>query len=290
MIESMTGYGGGRARIAGNTVVVSLHSVNNRSFKLNIRMHEFFIRGQQELEELIKGKISRGTIYCHVELDGPMTSARKLDEKTLLHYCRKLQTLAGKAGLPDDIRIEQVAALPGVIREEERWTGELRGLLLQAATKSLNALVASRRKEGSKIEAELRKLLGKIVSLHKKVAAGSKRFLIEHRKKLTGRIKELMGDSRAKIMPDDIAREVAILAERSDIAEELQRLGMQAGQMAKTLSSRKPAGRKLEFIAQEMLREANTMSAKSVSSKLVVPLLELKENIDRVREQAQNVQ
>jgi len=290
MIESMTGYGSGRASLAGSTVVVSLHSVNNRSFKLSVRMHEIFIRGQQELEELIKSKITRGTIYCHVELDGPLASARYLDDKVVQDYCRKLRTLAKKAKLSGDIRIEQVAALPGAVKEEGHWSGELRGLLMQAAGKSVKSLVESRRKEGAKIGADLRKLLDKIISLREQVATGSKKFLIEHRKKLTSRVKDLLAGSGAQIEPSDIAREAAILTERSDIAEELQRLGMHTEQMAKALSRRKPAGRKLEFIAQEMLREANTMSAKSISSKLVVPLLELKENVDRIREQAQNVQ
>jgi uncharacterized protein (TIGR00255 family) len=290
MIESMTGYGSGRARMGGSTVVVSLHSVNNRSFKLNLRMHEFFIRGQQELEELIKGKIVRGTVYCHIELDGPLATAHALDDGVMLAYLRKLRALAKKAGLPDDIRIEQVAALPGVIREEKAWGNKAHGLLMKAARKGLDTLLASRRREGAKIEAEFRSLLAKIVSLCKKVASGRKKSLQEHKKRLAVRIRSLLADSGATVASEDIAREAVFLAERSDIAEELQRLVMHSQQMAKALSGRKPAGRKLEFVAQEMLREANTMSAKSISSKFVAPLLELKETVDRVREQAQNVQ
>ncbi len=299
MIESMTGYGSGGARSrragsaqghAAGAISVSLRSVNNRSFKLTTRLPELLLGAQRELEELLRSRITRGTVYCHVELEGPPAGYMTFDEEVLLTYCRRLRSLAKKAGVPADIRIEQVAALPGVLREDKAAGGELQALLVKAAGKALGSLVASRRREGKKIEKELRGLLEKVVELCRRVETGRKRFLRQHRKRLAGRIRDLLPQTGIKVTPADIAREAAILAERSDVAEELQRLGMHTQQMAKVLSGRKPAGRQLEFVAQEMLREANTMSAKSVSSRLVVPLLELKGSIDRIREQAQNVQ
>ena len=290
MIESMTGYGSGRAHLSGNTVDVTLRSLNSRSFKLTMRLPETILGAQQELEELIKGALTRGTIHCHVELNGPLAASWSLDEEMLLDYCRKLARLAKKTGFPEDIRIEPLAALPGVLRENKAAGSQLRALLSKAAGKALSSLVTSRRREGAQIEKELRDLLAQVNALCGKIQRGRNRSLPNQHKKLSARVNEILSNSSTKVTPAEVAREAAILVERSDIAEELQRLGIHAQQMAKVLSGRKPAGRQLGFIAQEMLREANTMSAKTLSSRLVVPLLELKRNIDRIREQAQNVQ
>lgn len=290
MIESMTGYGSGKAQLAGNVVDVWLRSVNNRTFKLTVRLPEILLKAQQELEELIKGSIARGTVYCQVDVGGPLAGACTIEETTFLDYCRRLRSLARKAGLSDDIRIEHVASLPGALKEAKASGGKLRDLLLKAAGKALRALVKSRRGEGEKIEKELRVLLERSVALCNRVDKDRKKSLRNHMKRLADRMKELLSETGLKTSSADITREAAILAERSDIAEELQRLKMHTQQLAKALSSQKPVGRRLEFIAQEMLREANTMSAKSASTSLVVPLLELKGSIDRVREQAQNVQ
>jgi uncharacterized protein (TIGR00255 family) len=290
MIESMTGYGSGTARLSGNTVNVFLRSVNNRSFKLNIRLPDALLGVQEELEEMIRAAIVRGTVYCSVELDGPPAVTYSLDERAVLEYSRKLRALAKKAGAVPEVRLEVVAALPGVLREEKGSAGAFSGLLSKAAAKAVSSLVASRRREGKKIETELRQQLRTVVALTEKVAEGRARYLRAHRKKLAQRINELLSDTRVKVASGDVLREAAVMAERSDVAEELQRLGVHAQQMRKVLSGNKPAGRQLEFIAQEMLREANTMSAKVVSARLVVPLLGLKGAIDKIREQAQNVQ
>jgi uncharacterized protein (TIGR00255 family) len=271
-------------------VSVSLRSVNNRSFKLTTRLPEFLQGAQRQLEELLRDTIARGTVYCQVEIEGPPAQHMVFDEKALASYCRKLRSAAKKAGVPSDIRIEQVAALPGVLREDRAAGAQLQALLVKAAAKALRSLIASRRSEGTKIEKELRGLLKRVVGLCARVEKARRGFLRRSGKRLADRINDLFSRAGVKIKPADVAREAAIMAERSDVAEELQRLGMHTQQMDKVLSGRKPAGRQLEFISQEMLREANTMSAKSVSSKLVVPLLELKGAVDRIREQAQNVQ
>lgn len=286
----MTGYGSGTARLSGNAVSVFLHSVNNRSFKLSVRLPDALLAAQERLEETIKGRVVRGTVYCSVELDGPPAVRYVLDGQAVLEYSRKLRSLAKKAGAAQDVRLEAVAALPGVLREESGSRSAFTGLLVKAAAKAVDSLVASRRREGKKTGAELRRQLEKVVTLSGKVADGRARYLKAHRKRLEQRINDLLSDTGLKVATGDVLREAAVMAERSDIAEELQRLQVHAQQMKKVLSGDKPAGRQLEFIAQEMLREANTMSAKVVSAKLVVPLLDLKGAIDKIREQAQNVQ
>lgn len=290
MIESMTGYGSARIRQGGTTINVSLRSVNNKSFKLTIRLPEQIAGAQEEVEQLIRAKINRGTIYCQVEVNGPLASAFSLDEKTMVDYYTKLKSLAAKTGAPQDIRLEEVATLPGVVREEKNSSSQLPELVMKVVKKALMALMSSRKKEGVKIEQDLRKYISKITALTGKVKTHRKKFMREYNKKLTARIDELLDSSKIKVSQKDIVREAAIVAERSDIAEELQRLGMHIQQINKILSGSGPAGRQLEFVSQEMLREANTMSAKSVSSEIVVPLLDLKSNVDRIREQVQNVQ
>jgi uncharacterized protein (TIGR00255 family) len=290
MIESMTGYGGGRARLAGNRVEISIRSVNNRSLKLAVRMPDILLGMQQALEEMIKGEVVRGTVFCHVEADGPLAGSYRINESAVLEYCRSLRTVAKKAGLPADIRVEQVAALPGTLREVRTAGRDLQKMMMKAAGEAVSALVKSRRKEGAKIEKELRKLLDRTTRLCAKVRSGQERQLKAHSRRLATRMREILSGTKVNVEPGDVVREAAILAERSDIAEELQRMNMHTQQAVKILSADRPAGRQLEFVSQEMLREANTMSAKSISSRLVPPLLELKSTIDRIREQAQNVQ
>jgi len=291
MIESMTGFGSAAARIAGSKVEVSLRSVNSRSFKLSVRMPDALGRVLPQLEEVIRSRIARGTVYCQVELNGPAAIPYTIDEETLLGYCRALRAVAKKTGLPQGVGIGQLAVLPGAIRYGA-IPGRAQGCatVLKAARKAVGSLLVSRRAEGAKIEGQIRKFVQAIAVICNNVAGSRRKLLRDRRKKLTGRIRELLADSGVEVDKKDILRETALLTERSDIAEELQRLSMHTGLMEKALSISKPAGRRLEFIAQEMLREASTMSAKSASSKLVAPLLELKTNIDRIREQAQNVQ
>jgi len=290
MIESMTGYGSGTVSLSGNTVNVFLRSVNNKSFKLNVKLPEVLLTAQEDVEKVIRNRIVRGTIYCSVDLDGPPAVRYTLDGNAVLEYSRKLRSLAKKAGVATDVRLEVVAGLPGVLKEDRSSLGVFRELLLKAAGKAIETLIASRRREGKKTGAELHQHLKKVVALSTKVADGRAAYLKTHRKRLTKRINDLLSDTRLRIAPGDVLREAAVMAERSDIAEELQRLGVHAQQMKKVLSGKEPAGRQLEFIAQEMLREANTMSAKALSPRLVVPLLELRGAIDKIREQAQNVQ
>jgi len=196
MIESMTGYGSGKANLAGNSVDVWLRSVNNRSFKLTVRLPEILVKAQQELEELIKSSIARGTVYCQVEVGGPLAGACTIEEKTFLDYCRRLRSLARKAGLSDDIRIEHVASLPGALKESKTSGGALRDLLLKAGDKALRALVKSRRSEGEKIEKELRVLLGNIVALCDRVGRDRKKSLKDHMKRLAERMKDLLVEER----------------------------------------------------------------------------------------------
>jgi len=290
MIESMTGYGSGTARLSGSTVSVFLRSVNNRSFKLNVRIPEVLLAAQEELEEMIRGRIVRGTVYCSVETEGSPAVTYSLDEQAVIEYGRRLRALAKKAGAAPQIRIEVVAALPGVLKEKKGPVDMLRRLLMKAAARAVESLVASRCAEGRKTGTELRSLLRTVVALSVKVTGGRAKYLKSYRKKLAQRMNDLLSDTGLEAASADVLREAAVMAERSDITEELQRLGVHAQQMKKVLSGGEPAGRQLEFIAQEMLREANTMSAKAVSPALVVPLLELKGAIDKIREQAQNVQ
>jgi len=290
MIESMTGFGSGSAAHAGSSLDVSLRSINNKSFKLTIRMPDVLSKSHHDIEKLIKPTISRGTIYCLVEIDGPLAASYSVDETAVLNYCSVLRRLARKAGVGDDISIDNLVALPGVVRESKASTEALHEMVNKAAKKALKSLLESRRREGQKIEKNLRDLVEKVASLCEDVERLRKKSLRSYSKKLATRTQELITRSEARLDKNDLAREVAILAERSDIAEELHRLKIHTQQMSKALSTRKPVGRQLEFIAQEMLREANTMSAKSLSSELVVPLLKLKSNVDRIREQAQNVQ
>lgn len=296
-IASMTGFGRATRETPDETFEVEVRAVNNRSLKVQPRLSESASALAARLEHHVRDRVNRGTVYVTVKhrRRGGETSHR-LDEKLLAKWFQALQVMEKDlTGAPHAaFNVAQVAALPGVITTEESVEDDLEAFwerLKAPLDQAVDQLIAMRREEGKGIAKDLDGVATRILDLAKSVEGRVEGAVEDYRNKLRTRIEKLLKGTNIPLPEPDLARELAMFADRSDISEELQRLRSHVDQLRATLKSDgEPVGRKLEFLAQELLREANTMASKSHDTSLVASVLEIKLEIEKVREQVANVE
>ncbi|MBI3726143.1 YicC family protein [bacterium] len=296
-ISSMTGFGRSTRETADEAFEVEVRTVNNRSLKVQPRISESAGALAAHVEHHVREKISRGTIYVtvrHRRRGG--SAAFRLDEALLRTYTKKLMALGKEFGEgAADFDVAQVALLPGVVTAEDALEGDLESFwerLRAPLDEAIERLGAMRREEGQGIARTLAAICDRISALTDAVEGRVEGAVLDYRNKLRSRIEKLLSGTGIPTPEADLARELALFADRSDISEELQRLRSHVAQLRSTLGSQdgEPVGRKLEFLAQELLREANTMAAKSHDTSLVASVLEIKLEVEKIREQVANVE
>lgn len=288
----MTGFGSGRAVVGDEELAVELKSLNHKFCEVKARLP----RELQSLEPLVvkavKDRLARGAVEVTVRRTslGMSGNVPQVDLALAKEYRRALSEIAKATGVEDAPRLQDLVNQPGVLRLEERTVNleVAEKALTQALGTALSALISMRKTEGEAIDADLRARVGLVEKLSKEVAALSPRSVDEYRAKLEERIAEL---SRGMTVdPQRLAQEVAYFAERTDIAEEMTRLTAHIEQFRVLLASNEPSGRKLDFLVQEMHREVNTTGSKSQSSEISTRVVALKAEVERIREQVQNVE
>lgn len=293
MALSMTGCGEGVATVGANSCRVELRTVNNRFFKLSLRTREGLNSLEPQIEAAIRKKVRRGTVQMTLEIAGPLAPGlRRLDQRQLEVYLDDLETLCAKRGISEPRSIDGLLGLPGVCLEaaaaadtaSEAWP-----LVDRALHEALAKLEAMRRAEGETLAADLRTLCAAIRSLVDTIRDRVPAAVEEHRGRLQERIRRLMNLTAATLPPGDLAREMAVLADRSDVAEELVRLESHIDQFDHLLGEDAP-GRALDFLSQELAREANTIASKSSDVSIAHAVVEMKTQIERLREQVQNIE
>ncbi len=293
MIRSMTGFGEARIDEDDHAYHVELRSVNHRYFKVHMRLPEEFSFLETRLEQVLRRHLTRGSVTLRLSVrDLSAEAAQDLNAAAVRAYVERLRQAAGdQADLTIDLAT--LALLPGVCQPHEmddarrqRCAAIIERLTDQAAGR----LVEMRRAEGAALAEDLRRHVEQVRTLTAEIRALAPRMVEQYRDRLAARVQELIADSGAKLADEDLLREVAIFAERSDISEELSRLDSHVEQFLAAMGSGEPAGRKLDFIAQEMLREANTIGSKSADAGISRRVVELKGAIDRIKEQVQNVE
>lgn len=293
MIRSMTGYGEAQSEHNGFAYSVELRSVNNRYFKANIRVDEEFGFLEARLEQLLRERLTRGTVSLRLHVRNLSASAAQdVNVAAIQQYIQQLRTVVG-----DDPRftvdLATLALLPGVcqpheLSEEQRDRSE--AAVLSLAEQAIARLLEMRSTEGWALAEDLRRQGETVRKYAAEVRARAPGVLLEYRDRLKARIGQLIADSNVALAEEDLAREVSIYAERSDISEELIRLDSHLAQFFACINSGEPAGRKLEFIAQEMHREANTIASKAGDATIAGHVIEMKSAIDRIKEQVANVE
>ena len=291
-MKSMTGYGKGEAAGANRKVTIEIKSVNNRFLDINTR----FPKSLSYVEDVVKKKVQevvkRGTldVYYTYEVTGETDKVVETDVPLAAEYLTAMRKIRDEFGLPDDITTMSLVRMQDVLvvtaAEENR--DEIKELFESAAAEAVRSLDAMRTTEGKSVQADLAKLVGNIIVSLKKVVVRAPSVVTEYKEKLSKRIADLL-DSPA-IDEARIATEVAVFADKCDINEEISRLTSHIDQFTKALESNEPQGRRLDFLSQEMNREINTMGSKANDLELTKLVLEMKNELEKIKEQIRNVE
>lgn len=297
MLRSMTGFGSASAQVDGVHYLVEVRSLNNKYFKATLRLPDLIVGLDAELEAHLRKRFSRGSITLTVKMRlSDAHAASRINEAALLAYLDHLETIHNK--IQDQavhIDLTQLLAMPGVLQpseDEEALLCRARPVVLRLTDEACDRLTTMRDREGQGIAHELLTQCGVIRKHLDQIRQRAPRVIDEYHQRLRSRIDELMAQAKLKVDEHDLIRELAIFAERSDISEELSRIAGHLEQLEQVIRSPRsePAGRMLEFISQELLREANTIASKSNDAQISRATVEVKGAIDRIKEQAQNVE
>jgi uncharacterized protein (TIGR00255 family) len=291
---SMTGFGDARHERADHALSAEVRTINSRHFKLNLRTTEGYGALEARIEALVREYVRRGTISVNVRIRhiSPADDYR-VNADVLHNYLDQLQKIAAKRGMGEELRLEPLAQLPGVIEElssEARDADEVWPLLEPTLRDALEKLGAMRSAEGAALAADLASQCVTVERSLNKIATRSPLISELYRKRLQERVDEALAQFKSAIEPVDLIREVCLFADRSDISEEIVRLRSHLQQFLQAMQSVESAGRKLEFICQEMGRETNTIGSKANDAEISQEVVEIKTALERIREQLQNVE
>ncbi len=290
----MTGYGDAEAQLNGVTYTVEIKTVNNRYLKVNIKLPEAVSFLEEDIEKLLRRNLSRGTVNYVLRLkNAPANVLFDIDETALRTITEKLSRIASSANIKCSIDIGGLLNLPGILEPaspDEEIAEQIRKKVLDISQEAIEKLKQMRAAEGTALEADLKKHCDAIKQDIERICALSEVVLTRYAEKLKKRVNELLADARLKLDEETLAREVAVFAERSDISEEIARLDSHLQQLLDGCQANDQAGRRLDFISQEMLREANTIASKASDTEITNCVVDIKCRIDRIKEQVQNVE
>ncbi len=291
-VRSMTGFGRAERHGDGITVQVEARSVNAKHLKVSWRLPSELDGMGAALEPLVRERATRGTVTLSVNLVRTTQAApSRIDAVVLADYARQAREAADVAGLPSDVRMEDLLRLPGVLVEGGQTTladAEV-AIVRDGVAAALDQLAGMRGTEGASMHAVLSATLDEMDGHAARIAERVPVALAEHKDRLEKRLTAILEGSSG-VAEDLLAREVAVLADRSDVAEEIDRLRSHDAQARDALASGEPCGRRLEFLSQEMTREANTIGSKSNDTDIRAAVVDLKLAVERLKEQAANVE
>lgn len=289
----MTGFGSARAQVETEELSVEIRSVNGKFCEVKTRLPRELQALEAEAVRRVKDRLARGTVDLSVRrgtAQGQSVRTPRIDDVLAGRIAAEFRSLRDRLGLEGDVRISDVVAVPGVVMVEETPPDAERAgqAMLLALDEALEHLVAMREREGESLRADLDARLRLVEGHRARLATAAPEAVREQQERIVQRVAELAGN--VTLDPQRLAQEVALLAERSDIAEELTRLESHVQQFRGLMDAPDPAGRRLDFLVQELNREANTIASKASWTGAAEITVELKAEIERIREQVQNVE
>lgn len=291
-MKSMTGYGRARAAIDGREITVEVRAVNHRYLDVSVKAPRIYGFLEEALKKAAAGCISRGKvdIFVAMEAAGASQTTVRLDEDLAQSYYQALTALRDRLRLQDDITVMQIARLPDVLISErvEIDAEKLTKDVLQVFEEAVAAFNEMRALEGTKMAADVSGRTKTIEELVSVIEKRSPERVAEYRERLERRMKEILADTT--IEPQRILTEAAIFADKTAVDEETVRLRSHLHQLELMLAETAPVGRKLDFLVQEMNREANTIGSKANDVQLANTVVGLKAEIEKIREQIQNIE
>ena len=289
-LQSMTGFGRASQRANGSTITVELRSTNHRYLEVDQRLPNGYSALQGPVAELIRTRVRRGRIEATVMVQGATQRRVAFDEPLLRRYYEALMELKGRFGLKGTVTLDHLLALPQALNvAEDRAPAEQLGeALRKTAAAALQELIRSRRREGAKLAVDLRRQLQRIEQHLRAVKRRMPKALKHKRLQLRRRLLDLIGPGKA-VLPAHL-EQAAALAKEADVHEEMVRLESHVTYMRQSLSGETLVGKRLDFIAQELMREANTMGAKLDDPQSAHEVVEIKGCIEKIREQVLNLE
>lgn len=294
MIHSMTGYAAVQCVHDGACYALEVRSLNNKYLKLSIKVPENLQFLESEMDRIVRSRLSRGSVALALRVRREAGSrAVPINAAALQRYAEELNAVSLPSGVQRTMDLGTLASLPGVcdvppIDDESRDV--VIGLGAELTNEALDVMIDMRRREGGTLGAELARCCSEIGEKVERIAVRAPLVIDEYHERLKTRVETLMKSSRLELESEGLMREVALYAERSDINEEVSRLRSHLDQFEELCEGGKPVGRTLEFLTQELLREANTIASKSGDAAIARSIVEVKGLIDRLREQVQNVE
>jgi len=293
----MTGFGRAEIKDEEKTILVEMRSVNNKYLKINTRIPESLMVYEDKIERLLKKELVRGTVNLTIEYkvseDAPKCVINK---DTLREYHSMISEAGNEIFSRQDISLDNLISLPGVLEfkkdtgngkmQDDDFWDELERLIKL----SVDDLKSMKVAEGKNLQIEIDKWKDRISELLDDIETMAPNVVMEYSKRIQERVSSLLEGTENKIERNDLNREIAVFADRCDISEELGRLRSHISLLDNVMENEEPNGRKLEFIVQEMFREANTIAAKANNADIIKDVISIKTEIERIKEQVLNVE
>jgi uncharacterized protein (TIGR00255 family) len=288
----MTGFGRGEAKFGNGKIRVELKTINHKFFDVSLKLPEAIAVFEEDIKEVLQKKIQRGKVNINVNYDGVLERDEKIaiNKKLAKSYYDELCALKHSLGMRHDIGLQEIIGLPGVMnaRAGAKDLTHLWSKTKKAFENAVVHLISERDKEGKAIYDDMTKRIRKIEVMLAVIKTRSHLNVEEYRKRFADRIRDLT--SGREVDMGRLEMEAAIFAKNSDIAEEITRLQSHLANLKKTLSGTGEIGKKIDFIAQELHREINTVGSKASDFKISKNVIEIKSEIEKIREQAKNIE
>ncbi len=292
MIKSMTGYGSAKGTVEGLTISVELKSVNNRYLDTSVRLPRSFLFAEDAVKSAVQRHISRGKVDVFVSVDSSAASDMtvKVNEGLLKGYMEAIRSIAREYDLPDELSALAVSRFPDVLSVEKKDLDAeaISAGIIMITEQALEDFDAMRLREGEKLRDDVLGRIAVIDSLVSNVEQAAPQTVADYRARLEAKMAEVLGSSG--IDENRILAEAAIFADHIAVDEETVRLRSHMSQLNTMIRGSSPTGRKIDFLIQEFNREANTIGSKCQNSEIAHTVVDLKSEIEKIREQIQNIE
>lgn len=294
MIKSMTGFGRCRTVLHGREISVEIKSVNHRFFEFSCRTPKGYGFLDDKLKSLVNSRVSRGKIDMFVTVgtaeDTP--AEVKINHSLVSGYINAMKEISETYGIENDMTVTAISRFPDVytVSKAEENEEEITADVLEAANTALDSFIAMREAEGEKMKADISGRAKVILDIVNEIDERSPQTVKEYEERLLDRINRTLLDYNINIDEQRVLTEVAVFADKVAVAEETVRLRSHFSQLSKIMESQKPIGREIDFIIQEMNREANTIGSKVQDAEIAHKVVKIKSEIEKMREQIQNIE
>ena len=290
MIKSMTGFGSAEGEVGGARVSVEIRSVNHRFFNPSVKLPGELSKWESEVRETMRKGITRGHVTLTARVDRQATEGAKIDEARFGAYVDQIRQLQQRFGLSDQLDVSAVLRLPDVVTSETEERDVDVAEIVALVERAVSGLDAMRTAEGARLATYLAQRVSLIEQAVERIAERAPMRLVEQRDRMRDTIQELA----AGVAMDEqrLAQEIAILADRLDVGEEISRFHSHFAAFRTTLEAPSPdgVGKRLGFLLQELLREANTTGSKANDASMLQDVIVIKEELERIREQVENLE